>query len=89
MSHVFQVYVLNHVDDSLDAFPCHGFGGTVGMVLTACFATTDVNPLGYDGLFYGGGKVFWHTLVVLVIVVPFICVSAVICFMVSALKQAP
>lgn len=33
-------------DDTLDVFSCHGFGGIVGMILTACFADTHVNPLG-------------------------------------------
>jgi Amt family ammonium transporter len=39
-------------DDSLDAFGVHGVGGTLGALLTGVFATTDVNPLGADGLFY-------------------------------------
>ena len=89
MQHVFQKYVSRRLDDSLDAFPCHGMGGTVGMILTACFATTDVNPLGYDGLFYGGGKVFWHTLVVLIVIIPFICLASYICFKVGACKGSP
>lgn len=36
------------VDDSLDAFPCHGVGGFVGTILTGLFAKE-------GGLFYGGG----------------------------------
>ena len=49
------------------------------MILTACFATTEVNSAGWNGLFYGGGKVFWHTLVVLCCIVPFICIASYIC----------
>ncbi len=40
-------------DDSLDAFGCHGIGGTWGALATGLFATKAVNPAGADGLFYG------------------------------------
>ncbi|MBW4421664.1 MAG: ammonium transporter [Myxacorys californica WJT36-NPBG1] len=40
-------------DDSLDTFPVHGVGGTVGALLTGLFATKTVNSAGGDGLFYG------------------------------------
>jgi ammonium transporter, Amt family len=42
-------------DDSLDTFPIHGFGGTVGAILTGIFATKTVNAAGADGLLFGGG----------------------------------
>ena len=41
------------VDDSLDTYPVHGVGGTVGALLTGVFATTTVNSAGKDGLLYG------------------------------------
>jgi ammonium transporter, Amt family len=40
-------------DDSLDVFGMHGIGGTWGMIATGLFASTEVNPSGSDGLFYG------------------------------------
>ncbi len=40
-------------DDSLDTFPVHGVGGTVGAILTGIFATKTVNSAGADGLMYG------------------------------------
>ncbi len=40
-------------DDSLDAFPIHGVGGTVGAILTGVFATKSVNEFGADGLLFG------------------------------------
>jgi ammonium transporter, Amt family len=40
-------------DDSLDVFPVHGVGGTVGAILTGIFATKTVNSAGADGLLYG------------------------------------
>ena len=41
------------IDDALDVFPVHGVGGTVGTILTAIFATTQVNSAGKDGLLRG------------------------------------
>lgn len=41
------------IDDSLDTFPVHGVGGTIGALLTGVFATTTVNASGRDGLLYG------------------------------------
>jgi Amt family ammonium transporter len=44
-------------DDSLDAFGVHGVGGTIGAVLTGCFAYKFFNPNIADannGLFFGG-----------------------------------
>ena len=43
------------LDDSLDVVAVHLVGGLVGTLLVGLFATTAVNPLGADGLFYGGG----------------------------------
>lgn len=40
-------------DDSLDTFPVHGVGGTVGAILTGVFATKAVNEAGNNGLFAG------------------------------------
>jgi Amt family ammonium transporter len=40
-------------DDALDAFGCHGVGGTWGGIATGLFATTSVNEAGANGLFYG------------------------------------
>ena len=40
-------------DDSLDAFGVHGIGGTWGAVATGLWCSTEINPAGADGLFYG------------------------------------
>jgi ammonium transporter, Amt family len=40
-------------DDSLDTFPVHGVGGTVGAILTGIFATKLVNSAGGNGLLFG------------------------------------
>jgi Amt family ammonium transporter len=44
------------VDDSLDVFGVHGIGGTLGALLTGVFATTAINPAGFDGLLHGNPK---------------------------------
>jgi Amt family ammonium transporter len=44
------------IDDSLDAFGCHGIGGIWGGILTGLFVTPELNLTeGLGGLFYGGG----------------------------------
>ncbi|MCR3758839.1 ammonium transporter [Clostridium felsineum] len=40
-------------DDALDAFGCHGVGGTWGAIATGIFATKAVNSGGANGLLYG------------------------------------
>ncbi|KLU66924.1 ammonium transporter NrgA [Desulfosporosinus acididurans] len=40
-------------DDALDAFGCHGIGGTWGALATGIFATKTINPAGANGLLYG------------------------------------
>jgi Amt family ammonium transporter len=55
-------------DDSLDTFPVHGVGGTVGAILTGVFTTKAVNGLGVDGLLVAGnfGQVWIQILAVLI-----------------------
>jgi Amt family ammonium transporter len=50
-------------DDSLDTFPVHGVGGTVGAILTGFFATKTVNELGDNGLFFGNPAQLWEQIV--------------------------
>jgi ammonium transporter, Amt family len=45
--------VRGRVDDALDVFGVHGVGGITGALLTGVFASTAVNPAGFDGLLYG------------------------------------
>ncbi len=59
------------LDDTLDVFPCHGIGGMVGMLMTGIFASTNVNPGGNDGLFYGNPAFFITQVKGLVIVVAY------------------
>ena len=44
------------IDDTLDAFGCHGVSGIWGSLATGLFATAKINPaVIHNGLFYGGG----------------------------------
>jgi ammonium transporter, Amt family len=43
------------LDDSLDVIAVHLVGGLLGSLLLGFFADTSVNPLGFDGVFFGGG----------------------------------
>jgi Amt family ammonium transporter len=47
------------LDESLDVWACHGMGGTWGALATGLFATTAINPAGFDGLFYGNPGQLW------------------------------
>lgn len=46
-------------DDSLDTYPVHGVGGTIGAILTGVFATKAVNAAGNDGLLFGNPGQVW------------------------------
>ncbi|MEG3440335.1 ammonium transporter [Pannus brasiliensis CCIBt3594] len=46
-------------DDSLDTYPVHGVGGTIGAILTGFFATKAVNSAGNNGLFFGNPGLVW------------------------------
>jgi Amt family ammonium transporter len=58
------------LDESLDVWACHGMGGMWGALATGLFATTGVNPAGFDGLFYGNpGQLLIQAIAVIVAVV--------------------
>ena len=62
-------------DDSLDTFPIHGVGGTVGAILTGFFATKTVNAAGADGLVYGDASLLGKQLIAIVITYVFAAVG--------------
>ena len=41
------------IDDTLDAFSCHGLGGLIGTILTGFFSQSEVNNQTQNGVFYG------------------------------------
>jgi len=50
-------------DDALDVWGVHGIGGVVGILALGLLATTQMNPAGADGLFYGESSFFVKELV--------------------------
>ncbi|OLN31805.1 ammonium transporter [Desulfosporosinus metallidurans] len=58
-------------DDALDAFGCHGIGGTWGALATGIFATKTINSAGADGLFYGNASLLGIQAVSVLITVAF------------------
>ena len=72
-------------DDSLDVVAVHLVGGIIGSLCVGLFSTVDVNTLGADGLFYGGGASLLgkQALVVLVVTIYSFAVTAVIGFLVN------
>ncbi|PRP84238.1 ammonium transporter [Planoprotostelium fungivorum] len=67
-------------DDALDVFFCHGVGGMMGALMTGLFATTDVNPYGAEGAFYGNGRQLGIQILAVVIAIAYSAVgTAVIC----------
>ena len=59
------------LDDSLDVFACHGAGGIWGTIATGLFASTAVNALGPNGLFYGNPSLLGIQVLAVVIVAVF------------------
>ncbi|HEX6453322.1 MAG TPA: ammonium transporter [Trebonia sp.] len=42
-------------DDALDVIPVHFIGGILGTLLLGFFGDKNINPIGANGVFYGGG----------------------------------
>ncbi|MBI5399232.1 ammonium transporter [Candidatus Saganbacteria bacterium] len=47
------------VDESLDAFACHGVGGFWGALATGIFTSKAINPAGANGLLFGNPAQLW------------------------------
>jgi ammonium transporter, Amt family len=47
------------IDESLDAFACHGMGGAWGAIATGIFASKAINPAGANGLIFGNPGQVW------------------------------
>ena len=50
-------------DDTVDVFACHGIGGTIGAILTAVFASSEVNSAIPNGLIYGDTKLLFANMI--------------------------
>jgi len=65
-------------DDALDAFGCHGIGGTWGALATGIFATKTINPAGANGLFYGNASLLGIQFISVAITIVFTVVASFI-----------
>ncbi len=75
-------------DDSLDAFGVHGIGGTWGSIATGLWCTTEVNPAGADGLFYGSADTLIAQIISTVVAYALAIIGSFILFkIVSAFMQ--
>ena len=72
-------------DDSLDAFGIHGIGGTWGSIATGLWATTEVNPAGADGLFYGSSDLLVAQIISTVVAYALAIVGTFIIFKIISL----
>jgi len=59
------------IDESLDAFACHGIGGVWGSLATGIFASKAINAAGADGWIFGNPGLFWTQLFGTVVVALF------------------
>ena len=67
-------------DDALDAFGVHGIGGMWGALATGIWATTEINPDGANGLFYGESHLFIAQLISIVVAVVLAVVGTTILY---------
>ncbi len=67
-------------DDSLDAFGIHGLGGTWGSIATGLWATTEINPDGANGLFYGGTHLLFAQIISTLVAYAFAIVGTIILY---------
>jgi len=67
-------------DDTVDVFACHGIGGTVGAILTAVFASSEINPAISNGLIYGETKIFYANLIGSTVVIAYTMIMTYVVF---------
>ena len=83
------------LEDTLDVFPCHGVGGTVGMIMTGLLANTAVNAANTtgNGLLFGEFGLFKVHMIALVIVIAFTFIGSFLLLkltdLISPLKVSP
>lgn len=53
-------------DDALDVWGVHGVGGVIGTILLGVFASTAINPVGADGLIFGGTGFFFKQVIAVI-----------------------
>ena len=68
------------IDDALDAFGCHGIGGTWGGIATGLFGKSSINSVAkWDGLVFGDHRLFLAQVLSIVITIAVAIVGTLIC----------
>lgn len=68
------------IDDTLDAFGCHGIGGVWGGIATGLFAKTSINSVArWDGLVFGNVHLFVAQVLSIIITAAVAVVGTLIC----------
>ncbi len=75
------------IDDTLDAFGCHGLGGIFGGIMTGVFATPELS--GAVGLIYGSGDQFGRQLAGVGLSITFAVAGTLVCYGITRLFGKP
>jgi len=66
------------IDESLDAFSCHGMGGAWGAIATGIFASKAINPAGANGLLFGNPGLLLTQFIAVAVVAAFSFVATLV-----------
>jgi Amt family ammonium transporter len=66
--------IRRNLDESMDVWPCHGLSSLWGMIAAGLFATTEVNPAGSNGLFFGNPAQLGIQLLAIAVTIAFVFV---------------
>ena len=68
------------IDDSLDAFGCHGIGGIWGGISTGLFGQSSINSVAqWDGLVFGETGLFVAQVISILVTIAVAVVGSLIC----------
>lgn len=69
------------IDDSLDAFGCHGIGGIWGGIATGLFGMTSINSVAkWDGLVFGQTQLFVAQIIGILVTIAVAVIGTLICY---------
>lgn len=79
----FMINLIKHrlkIDDSLDAFGCHGIGGIWGGIATGLFGQSSINSVAqWDGLVFGETGLFVAQVISIIVTIAVAVVGSLIC----------
>ncbi len=74
------------IDDTLDAFGCHGIGGLWGCIATGLFAKSYINPTAqWDGLVFGDFRLFSAEMIAMFLTIAVSAIGTLIIYKVVSL----